>query len=259
MTALAQRSARGRALRVLAAFAALALFAGFVALGAWQVERRAWKLALIERVAQRVHAAPVAPPPPERWPQVNRADDEYRHLRLTGRYLPGRDTFVQASTVRGSGFWVLTPLLQNDGTTVLVNRGFVPTRAVQAEVGAATPGALESVVTVDGLLRLSEPDGGFLRSNDAAGDRWFSRDVAAIAAARGLKAVAPYFVDAGAAPEEVPGQPVGGLTVIAFANSHLVYAITWYGLALMVVGAAVLVARHNARGHDDERIPAPKH
>ncbi len=36
-----------------------------------------------------------------------------------------------------------------------------------------------------GLLRLSEPKGAFLRSNDPKDDRWYSRDVAAIAAARG--------------------------------------------------------------------------
>ena len=41
----------------------MALFLGFVSLGTWQVQRRTWKLDLIERVDQRVHAAPVALPP----------------------------------------------------------------------------------------------------------------------------------------------------------------------------------------------------
>jgi surfeit locus 1 family protein len=54
--------------------------------------------------------------------------------------------------------------------------------------------------TIGGLLRISEPHGGFLRSNDPAADRWFSRDVQAIATARGLANVAPYFIDAEAAP-----------------------------------------------------------
>ena len=260
MTQIARRGARGRALRIMLALLALLAFAGFVALGNWQVERRAWKLDLIERVNQRVHAAPVAPPAPAAWPQISAANDEYRHVRLTGRYLPDRDTFVQASTVLGSGFWVMTPFLMADGTTVLVNRGFVPTQSVQAQIGTPDADLAEATVTIDGLLRLSEPGGGFLRSNDAAGDRWFSRDVAAIASVRGLKQLAPYFVDAAAAPgavRDIGGQPVAGLTVIAFPNSHLVYAITWYALALMVIGAVVLVAVHNARRHDDERLTAP--
>ena len=87
-----------------------------------------------------------------------------------------------------------------------------------------------------GLLRLSEPGGGFLRSNDPRADRWYSRDVAAIAARRGLGTTVPYFIDADAA-DTVRSGPVGGLTVVRFPNNHLAYAITWFILALMGVGS----------------------
>jgi surfeit locus 1 family protein len=106
---------------------------------------------------------------------------------------------------------------------------------------------------VSGLLRISEPGGGFLRKNDPAGEHWYSRDVQAIAAARGLShaRVAPFFIDAEADAAKGPGAqsrpgeetPVGGLTVITFHNSHLVYALTWYALALMVAGAGVWLVR----------------
>lgn len=96
-----------------------------------------------------------------------------------------------------------------------------------------------------GLLRLSEPGGAFLRANDPAGDRWFSRDVAAIAAAKGLANVKLYFIDADATPN-MGGLPIGGLTVVTFRNSHLVYALTWYALAIMSVGAVYLVLRQRA-------------
>jgi len=97
---------------------------------------------------------------------------------------------------------------------------------------------------------MTEPRGAFLRHNDAAVNHWYSRDVQAIATARGLTHVAPYFIDAeaaspsGAAPAVAGAFPVGGLTVIAFHNSHLVYAITWYTLAFMVAGAIWLGIRH---------------
>ena len=240
---------RKQALPPWLAACALLLFIGFVALGSWQLQRRVWKLDLMERVTQRV-AAPVGNAPgPARWSQVNAAHDEYRHIRLTGRFLSGRDVRVQAVTRLGSGFWLLSPLQGADGAVVLVNRGFIPP---QTEL----PAPPEGPVLVTGLLRLTEPGGGFLRQNDPAADRWFSRDVAAIAQARGLVGlgpVAPYFVDADATPaggEPAPGQPMGGLTVIAFANSHLVYALTWYALALMVAGAAIALTRQNAK-HDD--------
>ncbi|RYF30541.1 MAG: SURF1 family protein [Comamonadaceae bacterium] len=219
------------------------LFAGFIALGTWQVERRAWKLDLIARVDARVHAAPVAAPAQAQWARISAGNDEYRHVSLAGTFLHDRETLVQALTTQGSGFWVLTPLRAADGSSVLVNRGFVPADARDRAARAANEPS--GHLTVTGLLRLTEPGGGFLRRNDAASDRWFSRDVQAIAAARGLSNVAPYFVDADANPAQ--RLPVGGLTVIAFHNSHLVYAITWYGLALMVVGGAWLVRRESRR------------
>ncbi|WP_064750203.1 SURF1 family protein [Lysobacter antibioticus] len=220
-----------------------ALFAGLIALGSWQVQRRAWKLDLIQRVEARVHAPPGAPPARTDWSTVSAARDEYRHVRLSGRYLPGRDTYTQAVTELGPGYWLLSPFRTEGGEIVLVNRGFVRERR---------PAAPSSAGEVTGLLRLSEPGGGFLRRNAPAQERWHSRDVAAIAAARGLDgaAVAPYFVDADRTPGADAGpaqEPVGGLTVIKFPNNHLVYALTWFGLALMVAGAAWRVALEQRR------------
>ena len=212
------------------------LFAGFVALGSWQVHRRAWKLDLIERVEQRVHAVPGAAPGRDAWARVG-AEDEYRHVQLEGEYLRDRDVFVQAVTERGPGFWLLTPLQTRDGFVALINRGFV-----ENQQGSAPPPS--GVARVAGLLRLSEPEGGFLRHNDPAAKRWFSRDVAAIAATLSLPAenVAPYFIDADAGAASDNG-PIGGMTVVRFHNSHLVYAITWYGLAAMSAFGAVLLLR----------------
>src|SRR5262249_18990521 len=86
---------------------------------------------------------------------------------------------------------------------------------------------------------MTEPKGGFLRHNDPAHDRWYSRDVTAIAAARGLSDVAPFFIDADAVPGENE-YPIGGLTVVRFPNNHLIYALTWCGLALMLAGYLVV-------------------
>ncbi len=223
--------------------AGLALTGVFLGLGTWQVERRVWKLALIDRVEARIHAEPVPAPGPEEWPGLTAASAEYRRVRLTGRFAHDRATLVQALSERGAGFWVLVPLVTDRGFTVLVNRGFVPTEARERSARAA--GEPEGEVTLTGLLRLSEPGGGFLRRNDPAADRWYSRDVAAIATARGIDGpteVAPYFVDADAAPNP-GGLPMGGLTVVAFHNNHLVYALTWYALALMTAGALIFVLR----------------
>jgi surfeit locus 1 family protein len=230
------------ALAVLALVAVL-LIGAFVALGTWQLERRAWKLELIDRVEARVHASPAPAPARAQWPAVTAANDEYRRVRIAGTYLHDHEALVQASTVLGGGYWVLTPLRTADGSVVLVNRGFVPPdRRERSTRSAGEPGG---EVEVTGLLRITEPGGGFLRRNDAAANRWYSRDVQAIAAARGLTGVAPYFIDAGdpSAPVAENTWPASGLTVVAFNNNHLVYAITWYTLALMVAAASAYALR----------------
>jgi surfeit locus 1 family protein len=147
---------------------------------------------------------------------------------------------VQALTELGGGFWLVTPLRTEAGWTVLVNRGFVPfEREAATKAGAEAPAG---PVTITGLLRPTEPGGGFLQHNDPAHDQWFSRDVAAIAAARGIGPAAPYFIDADDTPNQ-GGYPVGGLTVIAFRNAHLVYALTWFSLAVMSVAGLWILHR----------------
>ena len=221
---------------------AVLVTAGLLSLGTWQVKRLFWKQDLIARVEARVHAPPAPVPPQAEWASVDAASSEYRHVRLAGTFLYDKELLAQANTVLGPGFWVLTPLRAEDGTIVLVNRGFVPPdrRDPESRHAGNPPGSVE----VTGLLRLSEPKGAFLRSNDPAAERWYSRDVAAMAAARALPAdkVAPFFIDADDATNE-GGYPVGGLTQIAFPNNHLVYAITWYSLAGMLIAAVIVLYR----------------
>lgn len=238
----APRTRRGRSIALIGLCAAFTVI--FVLLGAWQVQRRAWKLDLIARVEQRIHAAPAPVPAPRDWTP----DDVYRRVRLTGIFAHDREVLVQAVTEQGPGFWVLTPLQTDRGLVVLINRGFVPEdRKFRGRRGA---GEIPGTVTVVGLLRITEPHGGFLRANQPDEGRWYSRDVQAIAAAKGLTGVAPYFVDADATPNP-GGWPLGGLTVVRFPNSHLVYALTWFGLALLSAGAGAFVWIEDRRGRHE--------
>lgn len=230
----------GRATGRLPAALCLLLAVGFAALGIWQVERRAWKLDLIARLDARLNAAPVPTPPAAAW----RAEEAYRRVRVSGKFRHDAETLVQAVTDLGSGWWVVTPLV-TDGGIVLVNRGFVPADRSDPRVRSA--GQQAGRVTTAGLLRASEPGGAFLRRNDPAAGRWYSRDVAAIVRARELGTAMPYFIDADAAPNP-GGFPVGGLTVVALSNNHLVYALTWFALAGLSSGGAALFLRPRANG-----------
>lgn len=245
-----RRTRRGTLKWVVWAALAAAVCAGFIALGDWQVRRLHWKLGLIHDVNARVHAPPVAAPGPAQWPGIARGQQQYLHVRLRGRFLGGAQTRVHGTSARGYGFWVLAPLRTDRGFVVLVNRGYIPAGrpGTPAFTRARPP---KGEVTLTGLLRLSEPGGGFLRHNKPDQGQWYSRDVAAIAAARGLPPgrVAPYFVDADADADAAhrTGGPVAGLTVIHFPNHHLGYAITWYLMALGTALGAGIVARNEWR------------
>lgn len=183
----------------------------------------------------RLAAEPVAPPAADDWTP----EAAYTRVTVRGVFLHDRETAVQAVTEQGPGWWIITPL-RTDRGVVLINRGYAPSEMKTAS--NRTEGQPAGEVSVTGLLRASEPGGGFLRANAPADGRWYSRDVEAIARAQRLGPVAPYFIDADATPN-AGGYPVGGLTVVAFRDSHLIYALTWFALAGLSLGGAVLVWR----------------
>jgi surfeit locus 1 family protein len=241
----------GRAARSIIPVVAALLTAGLMALGVWQIERRAWKLDLIARVEARVTAAPVSLPAREDWGRLDPSDLEYTRVMLHGRFLHDAETLTLAVTERGGGFWVIAPLALDGGGTVLVNRGFI----TAGQRDPATRPANEDPATVTGLIRMSEPGGGFLRHNDPASDRWYSRDVAAIAGHRGLQDAAPFFVDADADANGRAARadaPVGGLTRVTFPNNHLVYALTWFALAAMTAFAGLRFRRESRRARPEQ-------
>lgn len=208
-----------------------------ISLGIWQLERRTWKLALIADVDRRLHAVPQAAPGPGQWTEGSGLLAPYSRVSIQGIFDTTGPTLVQAVTEKGPGYWVMAPMTSERGFSVLINRGFVPLDALE-QLGSPPTGE----VRVTGLLRASEPDGGFLRRNAPAANRWYSRDVIAIARTYGLSTVAPYFVDADATTG-YSGWPAGGMTVVHFRNAHLSYALTWFSLAAMLIGFGVWTTR----------------
>lgn len=225
----------------LAAFLLVALVA-FLALGLWQVQRMQWKHALIARVEARVHAAPVAVPEDARLIGEGASDLNYLRVRISGIYLAEATSLVRAATNLGTGYWTMTPIRTAEGRQVWINRGFVPAGTKRAQAAATSPAGQ---VVVIGLLRPTEPGGSILQSNQPGADRWYSRDVKALAMARGIGPVAPAFVDA-QVEQSAPVQglrPVPGLTQIHFPDSHLSYALTWFAMAAMSAMALIFVWR----------------
>lgn len=210
-----------------------------VSLGLWQLDRLSWKEDLIARAEARSQAPARDIPDAEDWPALDLPALEYQAVRLSGRFDHDAELHVYTalSSPRGAhggpGWWVMTPMALDGGGTVLVNRGFVPERFKSP---ASRPeGQVDGRVEIEGLLRLTEPQGPFIPDDEPDNNVWFTRDPGRMAAALGLdEPVAPFFVDARhAAPG---GLPQGGETTLTFRNDHLGYAITWFGLAATLLG-----------------------
>jgi len=220
---------------LLASVVAMAGFALLIALGVWQIERKAWKEDLIDTLTARLSAPPQSLPPAPQWPTLDQAQDEFRRVSLHAEFVPGETALVYAAAsafrpdVSGQGYWVLAPARLADGGTIVVNRGFIP-----AERKDAVPAAPAGAVDIVGVLRWPEPIGMFTPPPDLAHGIWYSRDPVAIAAAKKWGAVAPFSVEQEA--PQAPGAPQAGRLVVQLPDNHLQYAITWFGLAAALAG-----------------------
>jgi surfeit locus 1 family protein len=206
-------------------------------LGTWQVQRKQWKDGLIAKIASRVEAEPVAL---ERAEEIARGggDVEYLHVAARGHLHHDKERYLYAPERSGLGWHVYTPLELPSGRLLWVNRGFVPDAARSPETRAE--GQAAGDIEVRGLLRLPEKPGLFSPVNNAARNQWFWRDLAGMTASAfpGIAGdkIVPFALDADARPEPPGGLPKGGVTRIELPNHHLQYAVTWYGLALTLIG-----------------------
>jgi surfeit locus 1 family protein len=201
-------------------------------LGTWQLERLAWKQALIAELKARAQDPPMALPA-----RITDAEAlEFRPLRLQGRFLHDRELYLEARSHEGQpGLHVVTPLLLDDGRALLVDRGWVP--LARRAPGTRRAGQLAGRVTVAGQARIGGWTGyGFLRpDNDPEANVWLWMDLAPMAESAGLsKPVTGLYLVAGPAANP-GGLPIGRAAEVGLPNDHLQYAITWYALALALL------------------------
>jgi surfeit locus 1 family protein len=213
-------------------------FIVLIGLGTWQIQRKAWKEALIASLTAQLAAPPAALPPAKDWPSLDEAGEAYHRVRFSAQFDYAHEALVFATgtafrpDVSGPGYWVFTPARLGDGNVVIVNRGFVPDGRQNENARAA--GNLPGSIDIVGAMRWPDARHWFTPNDDPAHNLWFSRDPQAIAAAKRLGAVAPFYVEQ-EAPLPPGGLPQPGRIVVALPDNHLQYAVTWYGLALVLV------------------------
>jgi surfeit locus 1 family protein len=237
-------SAAPRRSLFLPAVAVVAAFGVLIALGTWQLDRKTQKEELIALLDSRLLGAPSHLPARERWPRLDAARDEFTRVEFPATFVPGEEAFVYASgsglrpDVKEPGYWVLSPARLSGGSVVIVNRGFVPEGRQDART---RPDSVpDGVVDIVGVMRWPEARGMFTPNDEPAKNLWFARDPAAMAKAKSWGNVAPFYLDQ-EAPPSPGGLPRVGPLKVNLPNNHLQYAVTWYGLAVVLVAASLFL------------------
>ncbi|MGH6855400.1 MAG: SURF1 family protein [Aestuariivirga sp.] len=207
-------------------------------LGIWQVQRLAYKEALLAEIDARGLAEPV-----DLSEAVKRLEAgkniEFLKISARGQFLHGSEKRL-FGVFNGAPAWeVVTPMVTADQTLLLVDRGFVPDN-VRIER------APEGDVAVTGLLRTHGGKRGFFSpDNDSKANMWFWWDVPAMLAdtpvPSGIKSLSlalHLLPVAGEGGFPRPAEPKA-----AFRNHHLGYAITWFSLAAVLAVIAFLFIR----------------
>jgi surfeit locus 1 family protein len=217
---------------------ALAALAVLLGLGTWQLERKAWKEALIATLDRRLAAPPAVLPSRAGWPRLAAANDEFRRVSVRAEFLPGQEARVYTSgsglrdDIKGPGYFAFAPARLADGSVVIVNRGYVPNPHPDAAVKPLGLG--EGAVDIVGVMRWPELPGAFVTTHHVSQDLWFVRDPGAMARFYDWGEVAPFYIDQ-EAPVPPGGLPRPGPLKVNLRNEHLNYALTWYGLAVVLV------------------------
>ena len=206
-------------------------------LGLWQVQRLEWKLGLVERMEERLDA-----PALDISDQQLNAADEYRRYSVTGQFLSGTEFhWLTTSDEFGVGYQVFAPFQLADGRRVIINRGYIPV-ALKDPTTRTPP---RSVETFEVIARIPQAPGALDAENDVAANIWFTRDIAAMIALAGEENYIPLYLERdGEVSADVWPKP--GAAQAKLVNNHLDYALTWFGLAIVLL--AIYLAFHKSQG-----------
>lgn len=202
-------------------------------LGGWQVQRLAWKTALLAQIDQ----GELAPPT-----RLTVQSPAFSRVLLTGHFRSESALYgVEVrSTVTGPamGAQLVRAFERDDAVPVMVDLGWVP--------DGPPPPPPEGQVTVEGYVRPAEFPVRFGAADDPVSHRFYALDPTAIGHSLALSDVAPFTVVL-LGPSRPGVYPEPATALPRPVNNHFTYALTWFGMAAAGTIIFAIYARKTLR------------
>lgn len=196
-----------------------------LSLGTWQWRKIEGKTNLIAAIEEGLSGAPKS------LSELSFSQDlSYQRVWIEGAFKPVSGLRLFGTNTSGrSGYHHYGLFQDQTGETLLVSVGWTPFD--KDEPLSIWPGDGR----YSGVLLPYGTKGSFTPDNDRAGNLWYWADLTAMAEVLGQKTdVFPYRVILD--DLERPDYPKGGQVRVDIPNDHFEYALTWYGIALGLIG-----------------------
>ncbi|KAJ2019141.1 surf-like protein [Coemansia sp. S3946] len=216
-------------------------------LGTWQIQRLKWKMALLDDVNDRMHRRPVALPLRVTAEEINR--NEYRRVIVYGVYDHANEMLVGPRSYESEpGFVVVTPLVREDGSRVLVNRGWIKRELQDPKLRPESQ--ITEPVTVIAFVRCSPGKNSFMPESDPESNHWFNLDLELMAKHTGSQEVLLEVIQPESAAAAIldarNGIPLGAPSLVDIKNNHLQYTLTWYAMSA-ITGTMLYISLRKPR------------
>lgn len=213
-----------------------------LSLGAWQISRMNWKSDLLHKVQENISLPPVSiqnvlnDMRPHNW--------EFRKVKLKGKFLHNLEVNLIPKALNGQpGYHLITPFQLEDGSIVIINRGWVPLTESYETIDRP-----DEIIEIMGTINGFQRKGLFVPKNNFDKKEVFYLDAKDFVEYTNLITILPFYVVQEPVVNEIKHFPQEVGVSLNIPNNHLVYAITWFTLALAAfIIYAIFVFQWNQR------------